>query len=227
MTENVNTQMILGQYKNPQGQLVFVPVRLGRAWLTTPYKGKPDRNGKIPDPKFRVELIVPFDHPQLAEIKLKQRAAAEKKFGSEAQQKLLIAETQDKLAIHKGDVTRAGQAEYAGALYLTASNKEQPTIVATDVTGLQMANRGSPNVLLPSHARWPYAGSYVCAHLDFFAYQNEGTGISAGILGVQFVRDGQKLQGAFVSTGSEFGLAPADADGAPPAAPVTGAGGLV
>lgn len=210
-------------------QMILNDVRLGRAWLTKPFQPRPDKSGKIGDPKYKVELIVPPTHPQFPEIKAMQMAAAVKKFGADARQKLLIAETQDKLPLHKGDITRAGDAAYAGALYLTANNKEQPTVVVTDPgTNTNIATRGTPIVLSPSHPNWPYSGSYVNVHLDFFAYQNDGTGVSATVLGVQFLRNGTRLQGAFVSAASEFGLVPADADGAAPAqAPAAGSSGLV
>jgi hypothetical protein len=208
--------------------MILNNVRIGRLWLTKPFQPRPDKNGKIGEAKYKAELIVPMTHPQLPEIKAMQKAAALKKWGTDAQQKLLIAETQDKLPLHRGDVTRAGDAAYAGALYLTANNKEQPTVVVTDPgTNVNIATRGTAIVLAPSHANWPYSGSYVNVHLDFFAYQNDGTGISCNLLGMQFLRHGTRLQGALVSAASEFGLVPADADGAAPEAPAAGSAGLV
>lgn len=231
--ETVKTQMLLGQYTGTNGQIVYAPVRLGRAWLTKPFTPRPDKNGKVGEPKFKVEAIIPMDHPQREEIRQMMRAAAVKKWGSDAQQKLLIAESQDKLPIHKGDLTRTSDSAYAGALYLTASNKEQPTIVATDPgTNTNINNRSTPIVLTPSHPNWPYAGGYVVLHLDFFAYQNDGTGLSAGLLGVQFFKHGTRLQGSYVSSGSEFGVVPAQADAEMPAnaataAAPTGSAGLI
>ena len=228
MTETtVKTQMLLGQYQDAKGGIIYVPVRLGRVWLTKPFTPRPDKNGKVGDPKYKVEAIIPTDHPQLAEIKAMMRAAAVRKWAADAQLKLQIAESQDKLPIHRGDLTRTSDAAYAGALYLTATNKEQPTIVATDPqTNTNITNRQGPILLTPSHPCWPYAGSFAVLHLDFFAYENEGKGVSCSILGVQFVKHGTRLQGAYVSSGSEFGLVPASADGAAPSeAPATTGGG--
>jgi hypothetical protein len=197
--------------------LILHDVLLARAWITKPFEGKPQRDGKILPPKFRIEVILPLDHPQLPALKAAQRFAAEKKFGSEAQQKLLVAETQDKLPIHKGDVTRAGNAEYAGKLYLVASNKEQPTVVITGENGVNQDSRADSLVVNPSNPKWPYAGCRVNVQLDFFAYHNEGTGVSCTVRGVQFKSHGKKIGGSFVSTASEFGVVTSEADSAAPA----------
>jgi len=200
-------------------------VLLARAWLTKPFQPKPQKDGKIPDAKYRIEVVIPMDHPQLAEIKQKQRAAAVKKWGSDAQQQLLIAETKDRLVLHKGDITRAGQEEYKGALYLTAMNKIQPTLVVTE-NGVNIATQGTPTILTPSHEKYPYAGSRVNVHIDFFAYQNEGAGVSAGVRGVQFFRHGKRLQSGLVSSASEFGLT-SEIDAPAPGAPATGGDSLM
>lgn len=49
-----------------------------------------------------------------------------------------------------------------------------------------------------------YAGCYVNAIIDFFAYENSGAGISASLRGVQFVRDGDAFAGGGVASEDDF-----------------------
>jgi hypothetical protein len=50
----------------------------------------------------------------------------------------------------------------------------------------------------------PYAGCYVNASVEFFAYENSGNGISAQLAGVQFVRDGDAFGGGRAADPDEF-----------------------
>jgi hypothetical protein len=220
MTEAVNNQIILND------------VRLARLSLTKPYIGKDapidPATGK-PQGKYHADLIIDLMHPQLEAFKTLMREAVVRKFKDDAPAALELIRAQDKLCLHRGDVTRAGKAEYAGKLYISANNDDQPTIVVTE-NGVNVANRGTPTVLTPSHDSYPYAGSYANVQLSVFAYSHPkgGKGVSAQLMGVQFLRHGQRLMGSAVSSASEFApVKGASADSAPPTATPTGGAGLI
>lgn len=200
-------------------QMIVQEVRIARVSLARPYVGKDakkDPQTGQPIGTYHVDAIIETTHPQLAEIKAKQRLAAQKKFKDEAEAMLVMFNGTDKLALHKGDVTRQGKPEYAGKLYLSCNNREQPTIVVTE-NGVNIATRGTPVVLTPAHPKFPYPGCYANIQIDFYGYSNEGKGITCTLMGVQFLRDGPRLAGASVSSANEF--APVNggqADAAPP-----------
>ena len=202
-------------------QLIINDVLIARVSLSKPYVGKDakiDPVTKAPIGTYHVDAIIEKTHPQLAEIKRLQRLAAEKKFKEQFEQMLLQFAATDRLALHNGDITRAGKPEYAGKLYLSCNNKEQPTIVVTE-NGVNIANRGTPVVLTPAHPSFPYPGCRANIQVDFYGYSNEGKGITCTLMGVQFFRHGPRLAGASVSSAGEFGLvagAGGQADAAPP-----------
>jgi hypothetical protein len=197
-------------------------VRLSRVSLAKAFHGKPDpTTGKLPDAKYHVDAILEPTHPQLEAFQKLMRAAIVAKFGDEAPvaQQQIVAN--NKLALHKGDVDRAGKPEYAGKLYISANNADQPTIVVFE-NGVSIATRGTPEVLVPTHAKYPYSGCYADVILTVFGYKHPtgGKGVSAQLDGVMFRRHGERLRGSSVASASEFSPPPAeDADeAAPPSA---------
>jgi hypothetical protein len=174
-------------------------VRLARVALTKPYIWKGTEiypATGTPKGKYHADLILGLDHPQLGAFKALMRAAVVQRFAEKASEVLEQIEPQDKLCLHQGDVTHPGEPEYAGKLYISATNGDQPTIVVTE-RGINIANRGTPVVLTQSHPLWPYPGCYANVHLDVFAYSHPGgNGVSAQLMGVQFLRHGERLMGA-------------------------------
>lgn len=183
--------------------------------LITPRQGKAYEDGTQPPPKYELEVIVPPDHPQKADLVAMQRAGAQRTFGSEWEDKLKSLSARDRILLHKGDATRIGKQAYAGMLYLSAKNVEQPTIIVSE-SGSNIATRGTPKVLLPSHKNWPYAGCMVNVELDIYAYKKSGGGISATLLGVQFAGDAPRLGNVQVSSAGSFGIVATEVDGAAP-----------
>lgn len=213
-------------------QIILQDVRLARLSITTPYIGKDaaidPTTGKAVG-KYHADLILGPNHPQLEAFKTLMRQAVMKKFGDQWEVALEQIRTSDKTALHRGDVNRAGKPEYAGQLYISANNDDQPTIVVTE-NGVNIANRGTPVVLTPSHALYPYPGSYANVQVSVFAYSHPkgGKGVSAQLMGLQFLRHGTRLQGSSVSSAGEFGLVAGAADSAPPAsAGAKGGEGLI
>lgn len=216
--------------------IILNDVRIDRVSLTRPFIGKDakvdPKTGKQ-EGKYHVDAIFKPEHPQYPAFKLLMRAAVQKKFvaypgGWEAALEKIAG--QDKLCVHRGNMTRPGKPQYKDLLYISANNDEQPTILVTE-NGVNIANRDTPMQFTPSHPSWPYAGCYANLQLQVFAYDHPtgGQGVSAQVLGVQFLRHGERLQSAQVSDVGAFGLTAAAADGAPPAqaADAGGSGGLI
>ena len=212
-------------------QMFINNVRLARVSLTQPFIGKDapidPATGKQKG-KYHADLIIGLDHPDLEQYKGLQKAAILKKFGDKAAAVLEKIAANNKLALHRGDIDRAGKPEYAGKLYISANNDDQPTIVVTE-NGVNIANRGTPVLLSPSHPNYPYAGCYANVHVSVYAYDHPkgGQGVSCQLMGVQFLRHAERLQGASVSSAGEFGKVAADADGAAPTETPAGGAGLI
>src|ERR1700689_5021275 len=213
-------------------QIKMNNVRLLRVSLTKPYIGK---DAKV-DPatgqatgKFHIDGVFPPSHPQFPEVQTIIRNISTAKWKEQAQQNLdMIKGNNQRFPLQRGDQYRPGKPAYAGMLYLSAGNSDQPTILVTE-NGVNIANRNTPVILPPSHPWWPYEGSYANVLLEFYTYTyGNSPGIGCSVLGVQFYKHGERLRGSSVASGSEFGLVPQDADAAPgataPAAQTGGAG---
>jgi hypothetical protein len=81
-------------------------------------------------PRYSAMLIVPNDHPQLAEIKQKMQAVAKEKWAAKAVEVYKALEKSDKLALHDGD-TKAQYDGVAGNLFISAAAQEsaRPTVI--------------------------------------------------------------------------------------------------
>jgi hypothetical protein len=205
-------------------------VRLLRVSLTKPYTGKDAKidpaTGKA-EGKYHIDAVFPPTHPQFGELQAVIRGVATSKWKELTQQTLdMIKGNNQRFPLQRGDQYRPGKPAYAGMLYLSAGNKDQPTILVTE-NGVNLSNRGLP-VLTPAHPKWPYEGSYANVLLEFYTYlYGNSPGLGCSVLGVQFYKDGERLKGSSVASGTEFGLVPSDADANPTPAAPTGAGGLI
>jgi hypothetical protein len=203
-------------------------VRLLRVSLTKPYVGKDAKVG--PDGKqegkYHIDAVFPPTHPQFSQLQQLIRDVATAKWKEQTQQTLdMIKGNNQRFPLQRGDQYRPGKPDYAGMLYLSAGNKDQPTIVVTE-NGVNIANRGTPVILTPSHPCWPYDGSYANVQLEFYTYlYGNSPGLGCSVLGVQFYKHGTRLRGSSVSSVGEFGIVPTDADGAPAGAQVAATGG--
>jgi hypothetical protein len=212
-----------------QRQIILNNVLLNRASITTPLldkKGEIDpKTGKVKS-KYRVHLLFPQTHPQFNELQALIRAVALASWKDQTQAVLEQIKTNNqRFCMQRGELYYPSEPAYKGMIYLSAGNKDQPTIVVTE-NGINIANRGTPAVLTPSHPKWPYSGAKGNAHLEFYTYDYNGKGLGCSVLGLQFFEHGERLRGASVSSGSEFGIVPAQADGAAPQ-PAAGGAGLI
>lgn len=210
-------------------QIKLDNVRLLRVSLTKPYVGRDAKidatTGKA-DGKFHVDAVFPPTHPQFTELQSLIRNVAQAKWKETTQQMLdMIKGNNQRFPLQRGDQYRPGKPAYAGNLYLSAGNKDQPTILVTE-NGVNISNRNTPVILTPSHPCWPYEGSYANVLLEFYTYlYGNSPGLGCSVLGVQFSKHGERLRGSSVASGSEFGLVATDADAAPAGAAPAAVGG--
>lgn len=223
---------------NASKTILMNNVRLLRVSLTKPYVGKDAKidpaTGKA-DGKFHIDAVFPPSHPQFPELQNVIRGVATAKWKEATQQTLdMIKGNNQRFPLQRGDQYRPGKPAYAGMLYLSAGNKDQPTIIVTE-NGVNLTSRpaagaalaGAP-LLTPAHPCWPYEGSYANVLLEFYTYlYGNSPGLGCSVLGVQFYKHGERLKGSSVASGSEFGLVPADADAQPAAQAQTGGTGLI
>lgn len=204
-----------------KNELILTDVLIARVSLTKPFVGRTpqkDKDGKDKPGKYHVDAIFPQTHPQFPEVQTMLRNVAQAKWADKTTQNLeMIKANNQRFCLQRGDLYRAGKKEYAGMLYISAGNEEQPTLVAT-INGINVANRGTPKILTPADEKWPYAGSRCNVHLQFYCYEYGGSpGLGCSVLGVQFFAHGPRLSGSTVSSAGAFGIVPSAADGAPPA----------
>lgn len=217
-------------------------VRLVRLSLTKPYIGKDAKTdpttGK-PMGKYHLDAVFAPNHPDFPAVQAVIRGVALAKWKDSTQQVLdMIKNNNQRFPLQRGDQYRPGKPAYAGMLYISAGNSEQPTVLVTE-NGVNLSTRpanplAAGTLLTPSHPCWPYDGSYGNVLLEFYTYTyGTSPGVGCSVLGVQFARHGERLRGTSVATGSEFGLVPTDADAAvnsahpPTASGASGAAGLI
>jgi Protein of unknown function (DUF2815) len=212
--------------------IILNDVLISRVSLTEPFHPRvpqiDSRTGKAKADKYHVDVILSPTHPQFAELERVIGAVANAGWGDKTQQILAsIKGVKQQFCLQRGDLHRADKAEYAGMVYVSAGNEIQPTIGYTE-NGVNIFNRGTPTMAVPSDEKWPYAGSYDNVHLQFYTYTyNNSPGLGCGLLGVQFNRHGTRLTGATVSSGKEFGLVLGQADKAAPTVSQAPGGGLI
>lgn len=145
---------------------------------------------------FSGASLIRKDHPQLAEIKAAMHAAAVVKWGeAKALEVLKSLQASDRLALHDGDA-KSEYDGYAGNFFINARNKIRPLVIG-----------GGPDGKAPLAASdgKPYSGCYVNVILEMWGQDNKyGKRVNASLLGVQFVRDGERLAGGGVAAADDF-----------------------
>lgn len=169
--------------------------------LTFPQLFEPKQVNGQGDPKFSAAFLLPKTHPQVAEIKAAIVEAATAKWAAKHPEVLKALAAADKLALHDGDA-KSDYDGYAGSLFINASNKIRPLVIGPQREPLVAADGK------------PYSGCYVNAIIELWAQDNQfGKRVNASLLGVQFVRDGERLAGGGVAAADDFEAIPqAEAD---------------
>jgi len=187
---------------NIQKTILMNDVRILRVSLTKPYTGKDAKidpaTGKA-EGKYHIDAVFPPTHKQFTELQNVIRGVATARWKELTQQTLdMIKGNNQRFPLQRGDQYRPGKPAYAGMLYLSAGNKDQPTILVTE-NGVNLTNRGQP-ALVPAHPNYPYEGSYCNVLLEFYTYlYGNSPGLGCSVLGVQFNRHGERLKGSSVA----------------------------
>lgn len=159
--------------------------------------------------KFSCTGLLTKDHPQLQAISAAIVAVAQAKWGAKADEVLKSLKASDRLPMHDGDAKSQYQG-YAGNYFINASNKMRPLVIGPARENLTAAEGK------------PYSGSYGNMIVQFWAQDNQfGKRINASLLGVQFVKDGERLAGGGVAAADDFEAIPEQAQAV---AAATGAG---
>lgn len=173
----------------PIGRLLLKDVR-----LAFPHLFEPTTVAGEGKPRYSATLIIPADHPQLAEIRAKQEAVAKDKWRDKAAAMVKGLDKQDKLALHDGD-TKVKYDGFPGNFFISAAAQENaaPTVIDRDRSPLS-AKSGRP-----------YPGCYVNASIEFWAQDNNyGQRINAQLRGIQFLRDGDSFSAGRPADADEF-----------------------
>lgn len=188
-------------------------VRLENARLAFPVLFDAKQVNGQGEAKFSGAFIIAKDHPQLETLKAAIREAATEKWAAKAPEHLKTLFATDKLALHDGDA-KSEYDGYPGNYFINASNKIRPLVIGPQREPLVAADGK------------PYSGCYVTAILEFWAQDNQfGKRVNASLLGVQFLRDGERLAGGGVAAADDFEAIPGTAAAGAPstAAPASAA----
>lgn len=142
-------------------------------------------------PKFKATFLVPQDSPQVKEIEAAIKEVAKAKWGAKADSVIKsIRGNPNKFCFQDGDTKDYDG--YANMMALSAGSVTRPLVIDRDKSPLTAADGK------------PYAGCYVNASIELFAYDNSGNGISASLKGVQFARDGDSFAGGAPASPDDF-----------------------
>ena len=154
-------------------------------WTAEQYNGKGAFN-------FSASFLIPKDSPQVKMLEAAAIEALNAKFpGKGAALRKAIAGNNNRCCIVDGDSTEyAGHADH---IAVRAKTKTRPLII------------DSNKAPLTEQDGKPYAGCYVNAQIEFFGYDSEGSkGLSAGLVAIQFAKDGDSFGGGSVGNVDDF-----------------------
>ena len=119
-------------------------VRLLRVSLTKPYIGKDAKvdpaTGKQ-EGKYHIDAVFAPTHPQFGALSNVIRGVCAARWKEQTQQTIdMIKDNNQRWPLQKGDKYRPGKPAYAGMLYISAGNRDQPTILVTE-NGVNLSNR--------------------------------------------------------------------------------------
>ena len=151
---------------------------------------KPFKPGDAP--RFKATFLLQKEDPQIKVIEAAILDTAAEKFGKKAVAVIDgIRGNANRFCFQDGNTKE--YEGYENVMALAANSKTRPLVLDRDKTQLVEADGKL------------YAGCYVNASVEIFAYTEPGNGgISASLKGVQFVRDGDAFGGGAPASPDEF-----------------------
>lgn len=211
--------------KQTQKVVLLENVRFSYLYAFRPITGTNDKGQATVN--YCGHAIMDPGHAGIEIVKAAQREVAAAAWGDQAINVLTALAGQDRLCLHDGNISKAGQEAYANKFFVSANSKNQPRVCVT---------RNGANVdILEADPCAPYSGAWgnmliaVYAQLGVGKSALHGKRVNAQLMGVQFLRHDTRFGGGRIAKLDEFKIAPAEADGAVPMAPATAgaAGSLV
>lgn len=155
-------------------------------------KAPPTPGGKA---KFSAAFIFPRTHGQVPELQKVVLDVAVGKWGAKAEEVLKGLKAADRLCVHDGDA-KSDTDGYAGNIFINASNDIRPLTIGAGPDGRAPVTAADGKL---------YAGCYVNAIVQVWAQDNQfGKRVNASLLGVQFLRDGERLAGGGSAAADDF-----------------------
>lgn len=189
---------------------------------------EPEVNKSFPNSpaKFSMNLILPKDHPALAEFMAEVQKLAQDKWKEHAGTILQMANANKKLRCYGAgeevinSTTFQVYPGYAGMLYISAASDKDhpPQIVKRDANGMAQVAHDLERQEL---AKRIYSGCYVNVAISPWLQDNAGgRAVRCNLHAVEFAKDGEPLGdgGGSVNVANLFGAIPAPAPAAPTAA---------
>lgn len=164
-------------------------------------------------PKYSATLLIPKNDPQIPAIQAAIQAAAQDGVTRGIWQAIPDTTAFRYPPLRDGDTpTDSGEArgeEFAGHWFINASSSEKrPPFVVNAQMGKII------------NAAEVYSGCYINLAVQFFAYSNSGNkGISAALIGVQKVKDGERFGGRNLAATDVFSALGGTTPAAPAAQP--------
>ena len=188
-------------------------VKLKHKIMSFPKIWKPEAmvnpDGSMGKLQFSANFLLDADDADVAVIEAAVVQAAREKFKDKWEIMLAGARAKDKVPMHNGDL-KADYDGYAGRFYLTARSDTKPLLLRADPyvrdeEGKPLLHNGKPVANETNEQEGLlYAGCFVNANVDIFAYTKPVVGVSATLKGIQFVADGQAFAGGPAARPEDF-----------------------
>lgn len=187
-------------------------VRASFPHLKAPHAMRPGMEAK-----YQITLIMPPDHPGWKKVMERAQQLAIAKYGDHAQQMLnLINSDKQKRCYGSGNEKLNKQTMkpldgFADMVYLSVKSKNRPQLFKPNGEFVDNSN----DMQYSAEAGRIYGGCYVNAAIDLYT-SKANDGIFAGLIGVQFAKDGESFGGGAPDVSNMFGATQAGAAVPPP-----------